>query len=235
MRVSVLVPAHNEVRTLPEVLRGVAQLRGLELEVVVADDGSTDGTAEWLQGGLAAAGLPGRVVRHAARRGKGAALRSALEASTGEVVVIQDADLEYDPAYIPRVVAKIASGEADVVYGSRLLSPESKIYNVVYLWGNMFLTWVINRLCGSRITDAYTGCKAFRRSVLEATPWISRGFDFEAEVSVRVALGGWRLAEIPVAYRARTRAEGKKIRWTDAVKGLWTILATWAAVRRTKR
>jgi len=235
MKVSILIPAYNERKTLPEVLGRLSQLKGLDLEVVIADDASTDGTPEWLGAQLPDIGWPVKIVRHEVNRGKGAAVVSAFRASSGEIVVIQDADLEYDPSYIERLVAEIASGSAEVVYGSRLLTKGSVTHSRLYLCGNMFLTWIINRLCGSSMTDAYTGYKAFSRAVMASLGIESSGFEIEAEVSVKVAMRGFAYREVPIIYRARTRAAGKKIGWRDAVLGIWTILRTWWSERRGRR
>lgn len=225
MKVSVVIPAFNEIRTLPIVLDELARLKKLDLEVVIADDGSTDGTTQWLKNGRPSYPFALKVVHLKTNSGKGAAVAAGFKASGGDVIIIQDADLEYDPTYIPKLVEEMRKGR-DVVYGSRLLAPESVTYSTLYLWGNEFLTWVINMCCGSKMTDSYTGYKAFRRKVVDELDLTSRGFEMEAELSVKVAMRRYSYSEIPVIYHARSREEGKKINGWDAVKGIWTIFKT---------
>ncbi|MFH1618776.1 MAG: glycosyltransferase family 2 protein [bacterium] len=228
MKTSVLIPAYNEAKTFPAVLEKLSALT-LDMEVVAVDDGSSDGTLEWLR---AAAGsgkypFPVKVLAHDRNMGKGSALRTAMQAAEGEALVIQDADLEYDPSHIPALVEPIFSSGFEVVYGSRRLSGKSETYSRLYLLGNEFLTLLTNLLCGSRMTDSYTGYKAFKKDVAAGLGLKSRGFEVEAEISVKVAMRGFRFAEIPVVYRSRSREEGKKICWKDAFRGVLTIISVW--------
>lgn len=235
MKISVLIPTYNEAATLPEVLGKLGGLN-LDFEAVIVDDASEDGTLELLRRFQAEKtfGFPMKVLSHPVNMGKGAAIKTAIGAAAGDILIIQDADLEYDPSYIPALAAPILKGEMDVVYGSRLLSDESETYNLLYLWGNRFLTMTINFLCGSNMTDSYTGCKAFSSGVVKAMDLRSKGFELEGEVSVKTAMRHLRFVEIPIVYRSRSRADGKKICWKDAVRGFLTIIRTWRLERTAK-
>lgn len=222
---TIVVPSFNEMRTLPSVLKALAAVP-LEKEVVVVDDGSTDGTREWLDRALAAGEFPFdlKFIRHERNAGKGGALIAGFKAATGGIIIVQDADLEYDPAYIPAIVKPIADGLADAVYGSRLLSGRSGTHNVFYLWGNQFLTFLVNLFFGAHMTDSYTCYKAFRAPLLKKMGLVSAGFEIEAELSCKTAFQGLRFLEVPIVYASRTRAEGKKINYKDAIKGVLKIL-----------
>ncbi|HOX22010.1 MAG TPA: glycosyltransferase family 2 protein [Elusimicrobiales bacterium] len=234
MKLSILMPAYNEERTLAAVLDSLAPELKSDFEVVAVDDGSRDGTLALLK----QAAEPGRypfpikVLAHEKNSGKGAAIRTAAAAAEGAVLIIQDADLEYHPRHIPQLIAPILDGRADIVYGSRLSAIKNQVFNIFYLWGNQSLTWLTNLLCGSSFTDSYTGYKAFRREILQGIDIKSRGFELEGELSVKVALGGWRFMEMPITYKCRSRSEGKKINGRDAVKGILTIIKTWLSERR---
>jgi glycosyltransferase involved in cell wall biosynthesis len=225
MRTSIIIPSYNEIGTLPEILRRVSALT-IDKEVVVVDDGSTDGTGDWLDRAAAERIFPMelKVIKCAANTGKGGALRTGFNAATGDVIIIQDADLEYDPAYIPEIVRSITEGGFDVVYGSRLLSGRSQTYSVFYLWGNKFLTLLINSLFGARLTDSYTCYKAFRAPLLRSMGLTSGGFEIEAEISCRMAFRKYKFSEVSVVSASRSRLEGKKINYKDAVKGALKIL-----------
>jgi glycosyltransferase involved in cell wall biosynthesis len=225
MKISVVVPSFNEIKTLPEILKRIAALP-LDTEVVVVDDGSTDGTREWLDRALAEKLLPLdlRVLKHTANQGKGGALLTGFAAASGDIIIIQDADLEYDPRYIPDIVRPIEKDGFDVVYGSRLLAGGSRTYNVVYLWGNQFLTLLVNLFFGSKMTDSYTCYKAFRTPLVRSLGLASKGFEIEAEISCKTAFRKYKFTEIPIIYESRSRLEGKKINYRDAVKGVIKIL-----------
>lgn len=236
MRISILMPAYNEERTLSEVLDALGRELKTDFEVVAVDDGSRDGTLVLLREAAASGRYPYpiKVLAHERNMGKGAAIRTAAAAAQGDVLIIQDADLEYHPRYIPQLVEPILNGEADIVYGSRLSAIKNQVFNIFYLWGNQSLTVLTNLLCGSSFTDSYTGYKAFRREILHGMEIKSRGFELEGELSVKVALGGWRFKELPISYKCRSRAEGKKINGRDAVKGIITIIKTWLSEPRRK-
>jgi glycosyltransferase involved in cell wall biosynthesis len=222
MKLTVIIPAYNEVATIAEVIRRVL-VTGVAEEIVVVDDGSTDGTAEVLSR-LTADDVPVvRVLRHAQNRGKGAAIRTGLAVLTGDLVLIQDADLEYDPLEYPVLLAPFSDPTVQVVYGSRNLrrNPRS---NFAFYWGGRFLSWVANRLYDSRITDEATGYKVVRTSLLRELHLQSEGFEFCAEVTAKLLLRGVRICEVPISYRPRSWAEGKKIRWYDGIVAVWTLV-----------
>ncbi len=227
MRLSVVIPAYNERATVQELLARVARAplpEGVEIEMVVVDDGSKDGTRELLRE-LAAAGQPPfRLIEHAVNQGKGAAIRSGFLAASGEVMLVQDADLEYDPTDYPRLLAPILAGEADVVYGSRFLGGP---HRVLFFWhsvGNRLLTTLSNMLTDINLSDMETCYKVFRREMLDPNTLESNRFGIEPELTARFAKHGARIYEVPITYRGRTYAEGKKIGWKDGFSAIWSIV-----------
>ena len=220
LALSVVVPAYNERPTIEELLRRV-EATGLAREIIVVDDGSTDGTRQFLEA------LPQGRVRalfHPRNRGKGRALRTGFQAATGDVVLVQDADLEYDPADYPALLAPIVDGLADVVMGSRFLGGP---HRVLYFWhyvANRFLTLLSNVLTNLNLTDIECCYKAFRAEVLRHLELRSNRFGIEPELVARVARAGCRVYEVPVAYHGRDYAHGKKITWRDGAAALWHIL-----------
>ena len=222
--VSIVIPAFNEVATIRTLLRRVAAVP-IAKEVIVVDDGSTDGTRELLPR-LKARGLIDALCLHEANRGKGAALRTGFGRATGDVVVVQDADLEYDPGEIPRLLAPIVHGTADAVYGSRFLGLD-KAARVTFYWhmlGNRFLTFLSNVLTGLRVTDMETCQKMVRTDLLQSLPLTVDRFGIEPEITARLAQARARVVELPISYTSRTYAEGKKIGWKDGVSAIWFIL-----------
>jgi glycosyltransferase involved in cell wall biosynthesis len=220
---SIIVPAYNEARTIDQVLRRVAeQDLGGPYEVIVVDDGSTDGTAELAEGvGLAEV----RVVRQPANRGKGAAVRTGIAQTRGEIVVIQDADLEYDPADLPRLLDPLRKGVADVVYGTRLRGGEPQRAHLFWHYaGNRFLSLLTNVLFNTTISDMEVGYKAFRGDLIRSLELRSDDFAFEAEVTAKILRRDVRLYEVPIAYYGRTYAEGKKITWRDGVAAVAALI-----------
>ena len=215
--VSIIIPAYNERETIAEALRRVRAVE-CEKEIIVVDDASTDGTREILE---QEAGI--LLVRHTDNQGKGMAIRSALRVASGDVIVVQDADLEYTPDDIPRLVEPIARGQARVVYGSRFLRGRPRMRPANYVC-NRLLAATANLLYGARITDEATCYKAFDTALVRSLPLACRRFEFCPEVTARVRLRGERILEVPVSYEARSEDAGKKIRWWDGVHAFWTLL-----------
>jgi glycosyltransferase involved in cell wall biosynthesis len=219
VRVSFLVPAFNEEATIGEVLDRIDAL-GLDAQVIVVDDGSTDGTAAVLESRRSES----LVVLRQPNRGKGAALRAAIPHADGEIVVVQDADMEYDPAEVPALIEPIERGVADVVYGSRLRGGRpQRAYLFWHLVGNRFLSLLTNVLYNTTLSDMETGYKAFRAEVLRSLELREDGFGIEPEITGNVCKRGLRVYELPIAYYGRTYAEGKKITWRDGFKAIFVL------------
>ena len=217
MRVTFIIPAYNEAASIGDVLDKVAEL-DLDRQVIVVDDGSTDGT-----GDIAAARDDVLVIRQP-NRGKGSAIRAAIPRIDGDIVVIQDADQEYDPAEVPALIAPIVSGVADVVYGSRLSGGRpQRAYLFWHRVGNRFLSLVAGVLFNTTLTDMETGYKAFRSEVLRSLDLREDGFSIEPELTGEICKRRLRIYELPISYYGRTYAEGKKITWRDGVKALWVL------------
>lgn len=222
VKLSVLMPVYNEARTIDEVLRLVASVP-VEKEILVVDDGSNDGTRGILERWRDRDGV--RVLVHERNMGKGRALKTALEAATGDVLIIQDADLEYDPAEYPTLLRPIEAGRADVVYGSRFRgSTENRVQNFWHTVGNKTLTLISNIFTDLNLTDMATCYKVFHRRVLPALDLQSRRFGVDAEITVKIARGRFRIFEVPVSYFARSRSEGKKIRLRDGLSALGALV-----------
>jgi glycosyltransferase involved in cell wall biosynthesis len=223
MKLSVVIPCYNEVDTIGRIVEAVRAASPAGKEIIVVDDASTDGTGERLEGALRA--RIDVLIRHASNQGKGAALRSGFEAATGDVVVVQDADLEYDPGDYPLLLAPILEGHADVVYGSRFMGAAP--HRVLYFWhrmGNGLLTLLSNMFTNLNLTDMETGYKAFRRQVVQSIRIEEDRFGFEPEITAKVAKGGWRVYEVGISYFGRTYAEGKKIDYRDGLHAIWCIV-----------
>jgi glycosyltransferase involved in cell wall biosynthesis len=214
------MPVYDEAATVGEVVARVLA-GGRATELVVVDDGSTDGTDRVLAG-LADPRL--RVLRHPKNRGKGAALRTGFAAVTGEVVIVQDADLEYDPADYGLLLAPLESGRADAVYGSRFLGGPHRVLLFWHSVGNRLLTTLSNMITNLNLTDMETGAKAFRTETLRKVSLRQDRFGFEPEITAKLARAGARIYETPVSYAGRTYAEGKKITWVDALEVPWVLL-----------
>jgi len=221
--ISVVIPCYNEASTIEAILEAVRASEIPDKEILVVDDGSTDGTREKLRSFEGQPGL--RVIFHEQNQGKGAALRSGFRAATGDVVIVQDADLEYDPREYPKLLAPIRAGKADVVYGSRFAGGES--HRVLYFWhylANKFLTLFSNMFTNLNLTDMETCYKAFRREVIQKIDLREERFGFEPEVTAKVARMGCRIYEVGISYSGRTYAEGKKIGWRDGLRAVWCVL-----------
>jgi glycosyltransferase involved in cell wall biosynthesis len=217
------MPAYNEKNTLREILAEVLAV-DIPMEVLIVDDGSTDGTREILRNEIDGKYPNVRVLYHEQNQGKGAAICTAIRHATGDYLVVQDADLEYNPQDYKRLLEPLLSGEADVVYGSRFMGSIEKMQLPNWL-ANKILTTTANLLYpGSRITDEATCYKMFRTNLLKTIPLHSRRFDFCPEVTAKVLKRGHRIHEIPIDYVARSITQGKKIRWTDAFDAFWTLV-----------
>jgi glycosyltransferase involved in cell wall biosynthesis len=222
MIVSIIIPAYNEVTTIEDVLEQV-QAVDLEKEIVIVDDFSTDGTREKLEALKKI--HPIKVFHHDVNMGKGAALRTGFKEATGDIVIVQDADLEYDPQEIPIVVKPIKEGRADVVFGSRFAGGEC--HRVLFYWhslGNRFLTMLSNMMTNLNLTDMEVCYKAFRREIFDVVTIEENRFGFEPEITAKVSKLNYRIYEVGISYDGRTYDEGKKIGWRDGVRAIWCIL-----------
>ncbi|MBI9074446.1 MAG: glycosyltransferase family 2 protein [Desulfatibacillum sp.] len=224
MKLSVVIPVYNEIDTLRELLDAVFAVElDLEKEIIAVDDCSTDGTTDLLVKLSEELGI--KVQYHKINQGKGAALRTGFNASTGDIIIIQDADLEYDPNEYSKLLAPIIKGKADVVYGSRFIGGES--HRVLYFWhsiGNKFLTLLSNMFTNLNLTDMEVCYKVFTKDVLSKLTVCEDRFGFEPEITAKVSRLGCRIYEVGISYSGRTYSEGKKIGWKDGIRAIWCIL-----------
>ena len=228
MPLSIIMPVYNEMTTIAEIIHRVGEaLVGLSKELVIVDDGSTDGTREYLQSlaeGETRDGLTVKVIFHETNQGKGAAIRTAIAHVTGDIVLIQDADLEYDPQDYPALLQPILEQRADVVFGNRF---HGGSHRVLYFWhfvGNKLLTTLCNLVTNLNLTDMEVGYKVFRAEILKQVQLCSNRFGFEPEITVKMARLDCRIYEVPISYHGRTYAEGKKINWRDGIAALLHML-----------
>jgi glycosyltransferase involved in cell wall biosynthesis len=222
MRISFLIPAFNERATILEVLERIETL-GLDRQLIIVDDGSTDGTSDLLQDWQSA--REGVVLVRQEHAGKGAAIRAAIPFVDGDIAVIQDADMEYDPADVPALVEPIERGVADVVFGSRLSGGRpQRAYLFWHLVGNRFLSMLTNLLYNTTLSDMETGYKAFRSEVLSSLDLRQDDFSIEPEITAKVCKRKLRIYQLPISYYGRTRDEGKKITWRDGFKAIWVLI-----------
>jgi glycosyltransferase involved in cell wall biosynthesis len=222
MKISIVIPAYNEASTIEETLKRVYRVP-YDKEIIVVDDGSTDGTRDLLQQSQLISSMGIRVLLHKKNQGKGAALRTGFKAVGGDVVIIQDADLEQDPDEYQKLLEPIANGTADVVYGSRFLSGTYRSSSFLQIAANRLLTSLSNAILGARLSDMETGYKIFTRKVLDGLTIRSDRFGFEPEFTAKVVKRRFRIIEVPVTYNPRTHAQGKKINWKDGVKAIVAI------------
>lgn len=222
MKLSIVMPVFNERNTIKEILRRVRQvdLGDLEREIVIVDDGSSDGTRDILS---MEEDSGTRVICHAENQGKGAAVRTGFAAATGDLILIQDADLEYDPEDYPRLLEPVLKGKAQVVYGSRFTGPRKNMLFWHYV-GNRFLALVTNVLYNTTLSDMETCYKLFTREALEGIELRSDHFDIEPEMTAKILKKKIRIFEVPITYAGREMEEGKKITWRDGIPALWTLI-----------
>ena len=225
VKLSIVIPVYNEARTVDQLISSVLKVdTGLETELVVVDDGSTDGTRAVLEQAKQKHSNMA-VLFHERNQGKGAAVRTGFAAAAGDVVLVQDADLEYDPKEYPHLLQPILDGHADVVFGSRFLGGGA--HRVVFYWhyvGNKVLTMLSNMMTNLNLTDMEVCYKVFKREVLQDIRIRENRFGFEVEITAKVARKKWRIYEVPISYRGRDYAEGKKVGWKDGFRALWCIL-----------
>lgn len=223
MKLSIVVPAFNEARTIEQIIDKVVQSLlpdGLMREIVIVNDGSSDETAKVL---TPYSGKPGFIIVHQGNQGKTGALLTGFKNATGDILLIQDADLEYDPQQYEKLLRPILKGETQVVYGSRFLG-EIKGMEPVNRWANLISNWVFRALYGAKITDINTCYKVFTRKVLEGMDITSKNFAFETEFTVKVLRRGFAIQEVGIDYEARSRQAGKKIKWSTALEMFWPII-----------
>jgi len=223
MKISIIIPCYNEKNTIDKIVQAVRVAPVEEKEIIVVDDGSSDGTQELLRTKLSDS--VDRIIYHPVNRGKGAALRSGLAVATGDIVLIQDADLEYSPEEYPLLLEPIMSGKADAVFGSRFMG--GRTHRTVFFWhmvGNRLLTLISNMLTNLNLTDVETGSKAFRASVIKTIELEEERFGIEPEITAKLAKQRARIYEVGISYYGRTYEEGKKIGWRDGLRALYAII-----------
>lgn len=223
MKLSIIIPCYNEIDTIKEIVTSIKNATLGEIEIIIVDDGSTDGTTAILQNKIEQ--IVEKVIYHIGNKGKGAALNTGIKVATGDIVVIQDADLEYDPRDLSELAEPIISNKADVVFGSRFIG--GRPHRVVYFWhmvGNRLLTLLSNMLTNINLTDMEVCYKMFRREIIQSIEIEEKRFGFEPEITAKVAKMGCRIYEVGISYHGRTYAEGKKIGWKDGLRAIYAIL-----------
>ena len=223
MNLSVIIPCYNEVNTIEQVVQSVIDVIGDDGEIIIVDDCSTDGTRELLEQKIN--GTLARVIYQDKNQGKGAALRAGFAASIKDIVIVQDADFEYDPQDYAVMIDPIINNKADIVYGSRFMG--NRPHRVLYYWhrvGNGLLTLMSNMFTNLNLTDMETGYKAFRREVIQSMEIEEDRFGFEPEITAKIARENYRIYEVGIGYFGRTYQEGKKIGWRDGMRAIWCIL-----------
>lgn len=223
MKLSIIIPCYNEHKTIADIIRAVKASPVPDKEIIIVDDFSTDGTRDLLKNSLAT--QVDKIIYHSHNQGKGAALRSGIAEATGDVVIVQDADMEYDPNEYPKLLDPIAKDRADIVFGSRFMGGEP--HRVVYFWhmiGNRFLTLLSNMFTNLNLTDMETCFKMFRREIIQSIKIEEERFGFEPEITAKICRGNYRIFEVGISYYGRTYAEGKKIGWRDGIRAIYCIV-----------
>nr|WP_306673761.1 glycosyltransferase family 2 protein [Tahibacter caeni] len=233
VKLTVVIPCYNEARTIRALVDAVRASPAAPAEIIVVDDCSRDGTRAILETQIAP--LVQRILYHEVNRGKGAALRTGISAATGDIVIVQDADLEYDPDEYPLLVEPILAGRADVVFGSRFGGARPPRMLLRQWFANKLLTQLSNLFTGLRLTDMETCYKVFRREIVQALRIEEDRFGFEPEVTAKLAGSGCRIVEVGISYRGRSHADGKKIGWKDGVRALWCIVKYRPSIRERLR
>jgi len=225
MKLTIVIPVYNEAKTIAQMANIIRDIEiDMEKELVFVDDCSTDGSRDVLHA-LQKEHPQWKFIRHETNRGKGAALRSGFKLATGDIILIQDADLEYDPRDYPALLAPILDGHADVVFGSRFIG--NGPHRVLFFWhslGNRFLTTLSNMMTDLNLSDMEVGYKVFKKEVIDSISLREDRFGFEVEITAKIARKGWKIYEVPVSYYGRDYTEGKKITWKDGLRALWCIL-----------
>jgi len=224
VKLSIIMPVYNEIDTLKEIIKEVMQLniKGVEKELIIVDDGSTDGSREILRN-MKLKNKEWKIFYHEKNMGKGAAVSTGIKNSSGNIIVIQDADLEYNPKEIQKLIEPIIKGHVKVVYGSRFLRQHNPQYRVYYL-GNIILSWITTLIFFTRVTDMETGYKVFRREVIKHIKLRARGFDLEPEITAKILKQGYKIKELPISFRPRKYEEGKKITWKDGLMAMFYLI-----------
>jgi len=217
MKLSIIIPAYNEIDTIAEVLERV-RAEDFEKEIIITDDCSTDGTREYLRRQPDV-----NLIENPCNIGKGASIREAINCVTGDIVIIQDADLEYDPRDYAKMIEPILDGDADMVYGSRFINSRTNMRFANYV-ANKIFAWLATLLYWTKITDEATCYKVFRADVIKSLNLRCKHFEFCPEVTARLLKRGYRYAEVPISYQARTYGQGKKIKWYDGIECIWTLI-----------
>lgn len=225
MRLSIIIPCYNELNTIDTIIDAVNAAPYPDKEIIIVDDCSKDGTRDKLKNSIENSGRVSQVLYHEVNQGKGAALRTGIAAATGDLVIIQDADMEYDPNEYPRLVEPILNNRADVVFGSRFLGGDA--HRVLYFWhrvGNGFLTLLSNMFTNLNLTDMETCYKVFRREIIQGVKIEENRFGFEPEITAKIAKLHYRIFEVGISYYGRTYDEGKKIGWRDGFRAIYCIV-----------